>query len=224
MAPLADDLMTLMDELRAEHDVIERVAGALLSYAAVPRASRLAGDGAAFLRFFRLYASHFHHAREEDTLFVALRDRAGLPADRGPIATMIADHARMAGLLAGVADALGDGADGEHRLRESAAAYVHALWHHIDAENSVLFPECEPRLRRNGVTELRSRPMTPDERDALASGEALASRYPPPAAPDVIRGDGCIMCPAFGVTCRGLELEWWNEWEWDEFEDRMSGG
>ena len=73
-------------------------------------------DGAAFLRFFTLYASHFHHAREEDTLFVALRDRAGLPADRGPIATMIADHERMAGLLAGLAAWPRRGADAEARL------------------------------------------------------------------------------------------------------------
>ena len=215
--------MTLLDELHAEHIVIEQVAGALLTYAATPAAARSRDDGAAFLRFFTLYANHFHHAREEDTLFVALRDRAGLPADRGPIATMIADHARMAGLLAGLASCLEGRADAEAGFLESATAYVHALWHHIDAENSVLFPECEPRLRRNGVTELRSRPMTADERHALSEGQALVARYPPPANPDVMRGDGCIMCPAFGVTCRGLELEWWNEWEWDEFDDRMSG-
>jgi len=214
--------MTLMDELRTEHDTIERVAGALLAYAAIPPAGRPAEDAAAFLRFFRLYANHYHHAREEDTLFVALRDRAGLPADRGPIATMIADHQRMADLLAEVDAGLGGGA--EHRFREASTAYVHALWRHIDAENSVLFPECEPRLRRNGVVELLSRPMAPEERDALTAGEALAARYPPSRHPDIIRGDGCIMCPAFGATCRGLELEWWNEWEWDEFEDRMSGG
>jgi hemerythrin-like domain-containing protein len=216
--------MVLLDELHAEHEVIERVAGALLTYANEPGAGRSAEDGAAFLRFFRLYAGHFHHAREEDTLFVALRDRAGLPADRGPIATMIADHVRMADLLNEVEADLGAGAVGAARLPESAAAYVHALWHHIDAENSVLFPECGPRLRRNGVTELPSRPMAPDEREARSAGQALVARYPPPANPDVMRGEGCIMCPAFGVTCRGLELEWWNEWEWDEFEDRMNGG
>jgi len=88
----------------------------------------------------------------------------------------------------------------------------------------VLFPECGPRLRRNGVTELPSRPMAPDEQDAMAAGRALVARYPASDHPDVMRGDGCIMCPAFAVTCRGLELEWWNEWEWDEFEDRMNGG
>jgi hemerythrin-like domain-containing protein len=216
--------MHLLDELRAEHDVIERVAGAFLAYAAVPSATRTGEDGAAFLRFFRLYANHFHHAREEDTLFAALHDRAGLPADRGPIATMTADHARMAGLLDEVEAGLAGRGEPDARLRDGATAYVHALWHHIDAENSVLFPECEPRLRRNGVLELASRPMTPDEQAAMAAGLALVDTYPASSHADVMRGDGCIMCPAFGVTCRGLELEWWNEWEWDEFEDRMNGG
>ncbi len=215
--------MLLIDELRAEHEVIEQVAGAFLTFAAAPAPARAGADGVAFLRFFRLYGNQFHHAREEDTLFAALRDRAGLPVDRGPVATMIADHGRMAALLDAVADSLQAGTDAEPRLQESAAAYVHALWHHIDAENSVLFPECEPRLRRNGVAELRSRAMTPEEHEAMTGGQDLLARYPPSAQPDVMRGDGCIMCPAFGVTCRGLELEWWNEWEWDEFDDRMSG-
>ena len=216
--------MQLLDELRAEHDVIEAVAGALLTCAASPARSRAPADDAAFLRFFRLYASRFHHAREEETLFAALRDRAGLPADRGPIAAMVADHRRMEGLLDRWADGLEGDTDAEGRFREAATAYVHALWHHIDAENSVLFPECGPRLRRNGVTELPSRPMAPDEQDAMAAGRALVARYPASDHPDVMRGDGCIMCPAFAVTCRGLELEWWNEWEWDEFEDRMNAG
>jgi len=216
--------MHLLDELRAEHDVIEQVAGAFLTYAATPAGDRSAEDGAAFLRFFRLYANHFHHAREEDTLFAALRDRAGLPVDRGPVATMIADHERMAGLLSAIGAGLDGGWSSEDRFRDTAAAYVHALWHHIDAENSVLFPECEPRLRRNGVTELPSRPATDEEREALSAGQALVARYPAPRDPGVMRGEGCIACPAFGVTCRGLELEWWNEWEWDEFEDRMNSG
>jgi len=216
--------MELIDELRAEHDLIEQVSRAFLTYADLPAATRTGPDWAAFLRFFRLYVNHFHHAREEDTLFVALADRAGLPADRGPIAVMRADHARMAGLLDGVEAGLAGGDAPDARLREGATAYVHALWHHIDAENSVLFPECEPRLRRNGVLQLPSRPMTADERAAMAAGLALAGRYPASPHADVMRGDGCIMCPAFAVTCRGLELEWWNEWEWDEFEDRMSGG
>lgn len=219
--------MQLLDELRAEHDLIERVSERFLSYAGGTAGPSSADDGAAFMRFFRVYANHFHHAREEDVLFAALHEGAGLPDDRGPLAVLVEDHRRMAGLLAEMESlpAAPPGDAHAARFRELAAAYVHALWHHIDAENSVLFPECEPRLGRNGITELRSRPMDPDERGAKAAGEALLAAYPP--APDdggPLRGDGCVMCPAYGVTCRGLELEWWNEWEWDEFEDRLGGG
>jgi hypothetical protein len=32
-----------------------------------------------------------------------------------------------------------------------------------------------------------------------------------------VRGDGCVICPSYGVTCEGLEREWWNAHEWDEF-------
>ncbi len=219
--------MLLIDELLAEHRLIERVSEAFLAYAAGPAGDARAGDTAAFLRFFRGYANRFHHAREEDTLFAALRERGGLPADRGPLAVLVADHRRMEALL-GEIEALPAGAAGAPHpagFRTLAASYVHALWHHIDAEDSVLFPECEPRLRRNGVAELPSRPMDADERAAKAEGESLVLKYPPagPRDGDPMRGDGCIMCPAYGVTCRGLELEWWNEWEWDEFEDRMGG-
>jgi hemerythrin-like domain-containing protein len=217
--------MRLIDELQAEHELIDAVAGAFLAHVSVPPGTRCAEDTSAFVRFFRRFAGDFHHAREEDTLFVALRQHAGLPGDRGPIAVMLADHQRMAGLLDQVEGCLRDPDDeeGRARLREPATAYVHALWRHIDAENSVLFPECAPRLGRNGVKELPSRAPTAEEASARLAGEDLRRRYPPSTRDEIMRGEGCIMCPAFGVSCRGIEHEWWNEWEWDEFEDRMSG-
>jgi hypothetical protein len=27
---------------------------------------------------------------------------------------------------------------------------------------------------------------------------------------------GCVLCPAMDAGCEGLEVEWWNEWEWAE--------
>jgi hypothetical protein len=40
------------------------------------------------------------------------------------------------------------------RLESLAIAYSRALWRHIDAENTVLFPEAEARLPQTGVPEL----------------------------------------------------------------------
>jgi hemerythrin-like domain-containing protein len=218
--------MLLIDELRAEHDLIDRVAGSLLAFVGLrARGEADPADGPRFMEFFRQYAGHFHHAREEDTLFVSLTRDAELPGERGPIKVLLDDHARMAGLLDGIEPLIGaelrDASDRE-RLKTLATEYTHALWHHIDAENSVLLPESARRLRQHGVHELPSRPMTPGERDAMAAGEDLLARYPPLDDPGVFRGDGCVMCPAFVDSCRGLEHEWWNAWEWDEFEDHLA--
>lgn len=220
--------MELIDQLRAEHDLIEQVAGSLRTYVrARARGEGDPADGPAFLSFFRLYAGHFHHAREEDTLFVSLQRDAELPGDRGPIAVLLEDHHRMAGLLDRMTPLIGSALDSEddrRTLLSLALDYSEQLWHHIDAENSVLLPESEHRLSRHGVRELPSRAMTPDEAAARETGLRLLAAYPPADEPDVMRGDGCVMCPAFVANCEGLERTWWNEWEWDEFEDHLPSG
>lgn len=218
--------MRLIEELRAEHDLIERVAGSLRTFARQRgRGEGSPEDGPRFLAFFRLYAGQFHHAREEDTLFVALQRDAELPGDRGPIAALLEDHRRMAGLLDRMEPiAAASSAEARASLEAIALEYSQQLWQHIDAENSVVLPESESRLRRHGRAELPSRETTPEEEEARALGEGLLSLYPPVHEPDVPRGDGCVVCPAFTRTCRGLELEWWNEWEWEEFEDHLPSG
>ena len=92
------DLARLREQrlARARKALESSSLGALLTFAGTPPEQRRVEDGESFVRFFRLFANHYHHAREEDTLFAALRDRAGLPTDRGPVATMVADHVRMA--------------------------------------------------------------------------------------------------------------------------------
>jgi hemerythrin-like domain-containing protein len=219
--------MRLIEELAAEHELIDAAAGSLRTW--VER--RLRGeadpaDGPRFVTFLRVFAAGFHHAREEDTLFVALRERAGLP-EEGPLASLRDDHARTAALLVSierlVCEPVLTGAAGDE-LRRLAVAYSHALWHHIDAENSVLFPESASRLRKSGVNELPSRSMTDAEAAARAVGEDLVRRYPPLDDVTIPRGDGCVCCPAFTGACRGLEQEWWNEWEWEEFEDHLPSG
>jgi hemerythrin-like domain-containing protein len=219
--------MHFFDELRAEHDLIEAVAGSMRTFLSLrQRGEGDPADGPRFVRFLRLYAGHYHHAREENTLFAALVERAQLP-ERGPIAALVADHHHIAGLLDQIDLLVGrDALDGDaaRQLESLAVDYSRALWRHIDAENSVLFPEGEARLRKASVRELPSRPPTEEEADARSLGEALTVRYPPLHDAVVMRGDGCVCCPAMGETCRGLELEWWNEWEWAEADDHIVSG
>jgi hemerythrin-like domain-containing protein len=217
--------MQLLSDLRAEHDLIEQVIGSLQTFA---RERACGGgdpaDGSAFLRFFRLYAGRFHHAREEDALFPALVEHAEAPADRGPIPTLLSQHHAMAALLDEaepllVATRL-DEAEGR-RLRDLCTRHAAALLHHIDAENSVLFPESEARFRRVGLTELANRAPDAEEEAARADGERLVATYAPSPLPEVLRGDGCVSCDAFGDSCQGIELEWWSELEWEDVLDRI---
>jgi len=203
--------MRLLDDLRSEHVLIERVVGSLRTFAQQP--VRGAEESAAYLRFFKLYAGRYHHAREEEVLFPALV-ATEVPGDRGPLKVLLDAHRAMARMLdrmdAGITEELAD-------------RYGRALLHHIDAENSVLFPESAIRLR-SAVQELASRDPDVDEEAAREEGEALAARYPPSDFPDLFRGDGCMACPAYGETCDGVEREWWSELEWEDALDRMGNG
>lgn len=212
--------MQLLADLRAEHELIDRVLGSLRTWVLTPALEP--ADGARFLNFFRRWAGDFHHAREEEVLFVALAREAELPLERGPIAALTAEHHRLAAVLNELSPLLLRGV-ADDRMTALAVTYSRALWHHIDAENSVLLPESEDRLRTHHVKELPSRPPTAEELQAHADGLALSERYAALHDAEMIRGDGCIMCPSYGEGCRGLEREWWTTSEWEEHGDRFSG-
>jgi len=215
----------LLDELRAEHDLIDRVAGSLRSWAAARAAGECGpADGAGFRRFFRLWAGEWHHAREEETLFPALAAKSELSPAHGPIAAFVEQHREMAQVLDELdplllRDPLGPGE--ARRLVELATAYTRELGRHIDAENSVLLPESEVRLRQANVLELEGREPAEAELAARDEGVRLAAAWPFAADAGGVRGEGCVVCPSYGTTCRGVEAEWWNESEWEEFSDHL---
>ncbi|HYN40907.1 MAG TPA: hemerythrin domain-containing protein [Thermoanaerobaculia bacterium] len=217
--------MRLLEELRAEHELIDRVAGSLRTFAAA-RARGEGGldDGAAFRRFFRLWAGAWHHAREEETLFPALAAKAELSPAHGPIAAFVEQHQEMAKLLDELEPLLGRdplGAEDARRLVDLVTAYTRELGRHIDAENSVLLPESEVRLRHANVLELAGRAPTAEELAARVEGERLAGEWPFTVDAGGVRGEGCVVCPSYGTTCRGVEAEWWNDSEWEEFSDHL---
>jgi hemerythrin-like domain-containing protein len=202
--------MLLLDELRAEHLLVDRVAGSLVRFAEeAARGDCCEEDVADFARFFRIYVSGFHHEREEQSLFPALIDRAEVPADRGPLPAIEEDHRAMAAMVDRFDAEKGEPA----RASKTARRLAHHLWEHVDKENSVLLPESADRLRRNGVVRLEGREPTDEEDAARELGERLTKRYPALDDPGVVRGDGCIACSAFGETCGGIETEWWSTWE-----------
>src|SRR4051812_25605564 len=88
--------MKILDDLREEHALIERVVGSLRTFAAT--SGNDPADAAAYLRFFRLFARRFHHAREEEVLFPALV-ATEVPKDRGPLKVLLDAHHAIAQML-----------------------------------------------------------------------------------------------------------------------------
>jgi hemerythrin-like domain-containing protein len=202
--------MRLLDELTEEHRLVDRASGSLIRFAEGALTSETTSrDVADFVLFLRVYVAGYHHEREEQELFPALVERAEVPADRGPLPVMLADHRASASMVDELEAAAGDPVAAAKVARRLA----HHLWEHVDKEDSVLFPESEQRLVRGGVAELQGRPPTIEEEAARELGESLTRRFPPLDDPNAIRGDGCIACSAFAVTCGGIEKEWWNDWE-----------
>lgn len=208
----------LLEALRREHETIEAVASALVGFAkARSRSEGDPADLARFVRFFEAFADAYHHGREEGVLFPALVEQTEVPKDRGPIASLLADHAEFHASIRAWS-----GLDGAPLL-EAVTRYASHLLHHIDAENSVLFPECEARFRRVSVLELETRDPTEEERRAREDALSLVERYGSVPFDDASRGEGCVCCPAYGVRCDGVEREWSSDVEWDDMMARVGG-
>lgn len=120
--------------LRDEHTLILRALD-VLDEAVADEASTPLPEGwwSQLAAWLRRFADEGHHAKEETLLFPALLE-AGLPAEGGPVAVMLAEHAEGRGLVAAI-----DATAGTPRAT-AARAYARLLRAHIDKENFVLFP------------------------------------------------------------------------------------
>ncbi|HMN76696.1 MAG TPA: hemerythrin domain-containing protein [Burkholderiaceae bacterium] len=168
-------------------------------------------DGRRFAAFFTEYADRCHTEREELVLPHPLVTQAELSAERGPVRALTLEHAEMAAWMHEMTPLLEcrpQSADERVHLLALATRYSQTLWRHIDAENSVLFPESIDRLFRCGVREPEDRSTSAAEAISREGILELLQRYPPLEDPQLVRGDGCYMCRAMGETCGGLEAEW----------------
>lgn len=215
--------MQLLEELRAEHELIDRMLDSFRT--AVGQFINAQGgpqDLVRFVRFFRIYADQFHHSREEQVLFATLVNQLELPGERGPIAVLTDEHRQFKAWLAQIEELIGKQPPSPAdclQLGTTTEQYITAMQHHIDAENSVLFVEGEICLRDAGISELPSQSLTADEQQVRLMAEELLQRYPPTPNVEVIRGDGCILCPAYQKTCDGYEREWAQASRWGHAED-----
>lgn len=203
--------MSLFDALEDEHRLVDALAGSLVCCAGrLERGEGSASQVGEFVHVLREFVGGFHHRREEEILFAALVEHAEVPAHRGPIPILADEHREAAALVDELERSAASGADEAAVVARRLAAH---LWEHVDKEHSVIFPEARRRLVRGGRPRVEDRPPAPAEAAARRLAEELVERFPPEEDPDVMRGDGCIACSAFAVTCGGIEKEWWNDWE-----------
>jgi len=125
--------------------------------------------------FIRNYADRFHHAKEEDVLFVALADN-GMPEKSSPIEAMHIEHEQGRAFVRALEEAAQRALAGEAGqlpvIAENARGYAALLRGHIDKEDQILYPLAERIL----PAEVRERMLA-----AYAAAEArtpeLEKRY-----------------------------------------------
>lgn len=105
--------------------------------------------------FIRNYADRFHHAKEEDVLFVELIEN-GMPEKQSPIEAMHMEHdqgrAHVRAIEAAAQKALAGEPGQGAIIAEHAKGYAALLRGHIDKEDNILYPLAE-RVLPEGVRE-----------------------------------------------------------------------
>lgn len=137
--------MDATEVLVNEHVVIKQVLTCLERLAAeAQHDSRLDGMMARMaLDFFRIFADHCHH-RKEEVCLVPLLEARGFPRDAGPTGVMLREHEEGRRHLQGMNSVLERAEAGESSAVQDfcrhAQDYVVLLRQHITKENHCLFP------------------------------------------------------------------------------------
>jgi hemerythrin-like domain-containing protein len=107
--------------------------------------------------FIRNYADRFHHAKEEDVLFVELI-KNGMPEKQSPIEAMLLEHDQGRAFVLALEEAAQKALAGEPGqiplIAAHARGYAALLRGHIDKENGILYPLAErvlPEAVRSGM-------------------------------------------------------------------------
>jgi hemerythrin-like domain-containing protein len=172
------DPMKATETLMREHElilrgvaVLERMARRANAGQAVP-----AGDARSIIEFIRKFADGCHHAKEEGVLFPAMA-AAGIPAQGGPVAVMLAEHEQGRAAVKAMDHAVSgfDGTPGAAEAFASAAfAYTTLLTNHIFKENNVLFRMADQVIPASRDAELLA---AYDEHEARVTGPGEHERF-----------------------------------------------
>ena len=116
--------------------------------------------------FIRNYADRFHHAKEEDVLFIELV-KNGMPEKQSPIEAMEIEHDQGRAFVRALEEAAEKALAGEPGqiplIAANARGYAELLREHIDKEDNILYPLAErilPEEVRSGMLQAYQRAAT----------------------------------------------------------------
>lgn len=152
---------TPIDQLQAEHRIIEKALHALQGLSArLEQGERI--DPPVFQRMFEfltIFADQRHHQKEEKCLFPALGHQ-GLPQDHGPVGMMLQEHCTGRALISHMKRAASGYVNGDpnaaRHFAEAATDYVHLLNEHIAKEDNMLFRIAESVLDGQAMQSLQN--------------------------------------------------------------------
>ncbi|HKJ04059.1 MAG TPA: hemerythrin domain-containing protein [Geopsychrobacteraceae bacterium] len=125
--------------------------------------------------FIRNYADRFHHAKEEDVLFIELI-KNGMPEKQSPIEAMHMEHDQGRSYVRAMEEAARKALDGElgqaNIIAGNAKGYAALLRGHIEKEDDILYPLAERVLPED----VRDR-MLEAYTDAEAKTPGLEEKY-----------------------------------------------
>jgi hemerythrin-like domain-containing protein len=146
-----DEIMQATDILREEHRTIELVLNALEGMAnLITEQNQLdAVDAGKAIDFIRSFADKYHHAKEEDLLFVEM-ESIGFSREAGPIAVMLYDHETGRNHVRQMAEAreahIKNAEAAATKFARHASQFAALLRGHIQKEDNILYPMADEAL------------------------------------------------------------------------------
>lgn len=89
-----------------------------------------------FIDFIRNYADKFHHAKEEDMLFVEMQ-KPGVELHCNPVEQMLIEHDDGRAFIAGIEDGLNE--ENSENVMSNMKNYIVLIRDHIGKEDNVLY-------------------------------------------------------------------------------------
>lgn len=138
-------MKTALEILSVEHQNILKVLDAVLKECRGLESGKETDVG--FFRkvidFVRNYADKFHHAKEEDILFVEL-NREGVLSHCNPTQQMLYEHDLGRGFVKALEEGIEE--NNKEKIIKNATEYAQLLQDHIFKEDNILYPMADDAL------------------------------------------------------------------------------